>query len=247
MSHRRPPGRSARHNRCMTKAGKEASPGVELRFPAGRRELSALWSEAPRARAACVLAHGAGNDMRNRFLDGVVQGLTGSRVSAMRFNFPFTEEGRRAPDRAPVLIEAWRGALQEAERRAGGLPLVAGGKSLGGRMASMLAAEDPAGFPCAAIVFFGYPLHAPGRTDQPRDAHLSSVRVPMLFIQGTNDALADLGLIEKAVHRLGPRATLHLVEGGDHSFRVRGARRPDEEIGRDLGSVAAEFIRGVLG
>jgi len=224
-----------------------ASPEVELRFPAGRRELSALWRDSNQARAVCVLAHGAGNDMRNRFIDGVVQGLTSRGVSAMRFNFPFTEEGRRAPDRAPALIEAWRGALQEAERRARGLPLVAGGKSLGGRMASMLAAEDPQGFPCAAIVFFGYPLHAPGRRDQPRDAHLSSVQVPMLFIQGTNDALADLELIQQAVQRLRPRAELHLVEGGDHSFRVRGARRPDEEIGSELGSVAADFIRRLVG
>ena len=219
---------------------------VEFRFPAGRRELSALWRDAPQARAVCVVGHGAGNDMRNRFLDGVVQGLIGHRVSVMRFNFPFTEEGRRGPDRAPVLIEAWRSALAEAERRAGGLALVASGKSLGGRMATMLAAEDPEGFSCAAIVLFGYPLHAPGRTDQPRDAHLSSVRVPMMFIQGTADTLADLALIRGVVRRLGPRAKLHLVEGGDHSFRVRGARRPDEEIGQELGQVASDFIAGVV-
>ena len=216
-------------------------------FRAGERTLSALVEEAERPMAWAVLAHGAGNDMRAPFLGGVAEGLAAGGVSCMRFNFPFTEEGRRAPDRAPALIEAWRGALQEAERRARGLPLVAGGKSLGGRMASMLAAEDPQGFPCAAIVFFGYPLHAPGRRDQPRDAHLSSVQVPMLFIQGTNDALADLELIQQAVQRLRPRAELHLVEGGDHSFRVRGARRPDEEIGSELGSVAADFIRRLVG
>ena len=220
---------------------------VAFRFPAGRRELSALWSDAARARAVCVLAHGAGKDMRTRLFDGVVEGMTGHGVSTMRFNFPFTEEGRRVPDRAPVLIEAWRGALHDAERRAGGLPLVAAGKSLGGRMASMLAAEDPQGFPAAAIVFLGYPLHAPGRSDQPRDAHLPSVNVPMLFIQGTTDALADLRLVRALVKRLGARAKLHLVEGGDHSFRARGARRPDEEIGRELGEVAGEFIRGVVG
>jgi predicted alpha/beta-hydrolase family hydrolase len=145
------------------------------------------------------------------------------------------------------LIEAWRSALEEAKRRAGGLPLVAGGKSLGGRMASMLAAEDPEAFPCTAIVFLGYPLHAPGRSDQPRDAHLASVQVPMLFIQGTADSLANFALIQKVVQRLGSRARLHVVESGDHSFRVRGARRPDEEIGRELGSVAAGFIADVVG
>ena len=114
-------------------------------------------------------------------------------------------------------------------------------------MASMLAAEDREGFPGSALVFFGYPLHAPGRTDQPRDAHLSSVGVPMLFIQGTADALADQTLMRTLVQRLRARAELHLVQGGDHSFRVRGARRPEEEIGKELGQDAADFIRRVVG
>ena len=231
----------------MPKGVAATSTRTEFVFPAGDRRLSGLLDPAAKPRALCVLAHGAGNDMRNPLFEGVVRGLAEGDVSTMRFNFPFTEEGRRGPDRPPVLLEAWRGALGEAERRSGGLPRVAAGKSLGGRMASMLAAEDPAGFFCAAIVFFGYPLHAPGRANQPRDSHLPSVGVPMLFIQGTSDPLADLGLIRTLVDRLAPRAELHLVDGGDHSFRVRGARRADEEIGRELGSVAAEFVRGVVG
>jgi predicted alpha/beta-hydrolase family hydrolase len=231
----------------MAKETKATTRVKELRFTAGRRRLSALWADAAEARAVCVVAHGAGNDMRNRLLEGASQGLSSERMAVMRFNFPFTEDGRRGPDRPPVLLEAWRGALEEAGRRADGLPLVAAGKSLGGRMASLLAAEDPESFPCAAIVFFGYPLHAPGRTDQPRDSHLSSVRVPMLFIQGTADALADAKLIRAVVQRLGPRATLRAVEGADHSFRIRGTRRSDEEIGQELGRVAAEFIRGITG
>jgi predicted alpha/beta-hydrolase family hydrolase len=96
-------------------------------------------------------------------------------------------------------------------------------------------------------VFFGYPLHAPGRSDQPRDAHLPSVRVPMLFVEGTNDALANFELIQALVARMSPLARLHVVEGGDHSFRVRGARRPDQEIGRELGGVAAAFVREAIG
>ncbi len=196
--------------------------------------------------AWAVIAHGAGNDLHAPFLAGAAQGLAANGVSTMRFNFPFTEERRRAPDRSPVLQEAWRAALAAAAERAEGLPLVASGKSLGGRMASMLAAEDPAGFPCRALVFFGYPLHAPGRPDKPRDAHLPAVRVPMLFIQGTSDALASFDLIEALVERLRPLARLHVVQGGDHSFRVRGARRPDDDIGRELGHVAAEFITEVV-
>jgi predicted alpha/beta-hydrolase family hydrolase len=165
----------------------------------------------------------------------------------MRFNFPFTQDGRRSPDRAPVLAEAWRAALAEAGAQAGGLPLLASGKSLGGRMASMLAAEDPDGFPAAAIVFFGYPLHPPGRPDRPRVEHLARIRVPMLFIQGTADPLATFDQIQDVVDGLGSLARLHVVEGGDHSFRVRGNRRPDEEIGRDLGELAAGFIAEVVG
>lgn len=117
---------------------------------------------------------------------------------------------------------------------------------MGGRMASMLAAEDKESFAASALVFFGYPLHAPGKADQPRDAHLPDITVPMLFIQGTDDSFATFDLIEGVVRRLGSRARLHSIKGGDHSFRVRGARRPDGETGKDLGAVAAEFIREVL-
>ena len=113
-------------------------------------------------------------------------------------------------------------------------------------MASMVAAEDGEKFAARALVFFGYPLHAPGRSDQPRDAHLPAVSVPMLFIQGTDDSLATFALIESLVERLGSLARLHAVRGGDHSFRVRGARRPDPETGRELGGVAAAFIREAL-
>jgi predicted alpha/beta-hydrolase family hydrolase len=218
----------------------------ELTFEGPRGTLSGLWRDAGDATAALVVAHGAGNDMRNRFLDGVVEGLTADGVSSMRFNFPFTEDGRRSPDRAPVLIEAWRSALAEAASHAGGLPLTAGGKSMGGRMASMLAAEDPEAFPGAALVFFGYPLHPPGRPDKPRVEHLGQIRVPMLFIQGTADALATFDMIQDVVRDLGSLARLHVIEGGDHSFRVRGMRRPDEEIGRELGEVAARFVGEVV-
>ena len=184
--------------------------------------------------------------MEHPFMTGAAEGLANGDVSVMRFHFPYVEEGRRSPDRPPVLLEAWRGALEEARRRGLGRPIIAGGKSLGGRMASMLAAEDGEGFGARALVFLGYPLHAPGKSGQPRDSHLPGITVPMLFIQGTADALARFDLIEGLVRRLGSRARLHPVEGGDHSFRVRGARRSDQEIGRDLGEVAASFIRVVV-
>jgi uncharacterized protein len=216
-------------------------------FQAGERKLSGLWTSARDELAVAIVAHGAGAGMEHPFMTGAAEGLAEGGISAMRFNFPYVEEGRRSPDRAPVLVQAWRAALEEAGRRGEGLPLVASGKSLGGRMASMLAAEEGKAFAAKALVFFGYPLHAPGKADQPRVAHLPDVAVPMLFIQGTQDALARFDLIEGLVGRLGSQARLHAVEGGDHSFRVRGAKRPDSEIGRDLGGVAAGFIRDVLG
>jgi uncharacterized protein len=168
----------------------------EFSFEMDGRSLSGVWSPARGPRAVAVIAHGAGNDMRNAFLEGVSDGLSSNGVSAMRFNFPFTEQRRRSPDRAPVLMEAWRAALEEANRRAGSLPLVASGKSLGGRIASMLAAEMGGAFPGSGLVFFGYPLHAPGRPEQLRDAHLSAIRIPMLFIQGTADSFATFDLVE---------------------------------------------------
>jgi predicted alpha/beta-hydrolase family hydrolase len=204
-----------------------------------------LWDEAEHAVAVCVIAHGANNDMHHPFLQGIAEALVAQGISSLRFNFPYKDAGRGYPDRPPVLIEAWRVGMAEAERRGGGLPVIASGKSLGGRMASMLAAEDGPAFAGRGLVFFGYPLHAPGRPEKVRDAHLSSVAVPMLFIEGTADSLARFDLVQAVVERLEPLARLHVVEGGDHSFRVRGRKRPDDEIGRELGGVAASFIREV--
>jgi uncharacterized protein len=218
----------------------------EISFPGPRGDVEALWSPATRSLATAVLAHGAGARMTHPFMEGAAAGLAADRVSVLRFNFPYATAGRRSPDRPEVAMATWRSALEGARARAGSSPLVAAGKSYGGRMASMVAAEDGESFPAAALVFFGYPLHAPGRADQPRDAHLASITVPMLFIQGTQDSLARFDLVESLVGRLRPLARLHVIEGGDHSFRVRGARRPDPEIGRDLGRVAAAFIHEVV-
>lgn len=214
-------------------------------IPVGGRSVSALWAAAAEGIAVAVVAHGAGNDMRHAFFEGIVEGLTEENVSTLRFNFPYADEGRRAPDRPPVLMETWRAALAAAQERAGGRPVVASGKSLGGRMASVVAADDGDQFAARGLVFFGYPLHAPGKPDQLRDAHLSAVRVPLLFIQGDRDSLARFDLVEGVVGRLKPLAGLHRVEGGDHSFRVRGAKRPDADIGRKLAATAADFIRDV--
>ena len=219
--------------------------GEPLPVPVGSRSVSAIWRGVRDAVAVAVVAHGAGNDMRHPFFEGISDGLATARISTLRFNFPYAEEGRRAPDRPAVLMEAWRAALLAVGERSGGRPVIASGKSLGGRMASMVAADDGEDFTASALIFLGYPLHAPGKTDQLRDAHLPGVRVPMLFIQGDADSLARFDLLRGVVDRLKPLARLHRVEGGDHSFRVRGARRPDVDIGRDLAGVAAAFIQEI--
>ena len=140
-------------------------------------------------------------------------------IATFRYQFPYIERGKRYPDAQPVLLETVRSAVEEAQRHAGKLPLLAGGKSMGGRMTSIAAASEP--LPgVAGLVFFGFPLHAPGRAAGDRADHLADVRVPMLFLQGTRDRLADLTLLGPIVEGLGPSASIHIVEDGDPSFHV---------------------------
>jgi uncharacterized protein len=217
-----------------------------FQFAVDERIISARWTPAAAPIAAAALAHGAGAGMDHPFVAGAADGLAAAGIATMRFNFPYMEGGRRVPDPTPVLLDAWNEAITVLAGRGPGLPMIIGGKSMGGRIASMLAAAQGDGFRGTALVFFGYPLHPAGRTDRLRDAHLPRIRVPMLFLQGTRDALARLDLIESVVRRLAPRARLHAVPDADHSFRVRAAKRSDREIGRELGQIAAEYAREMI-
>jgi predicted alpha/beta-hydrolase family hydrolase len=166
-----------------------------------------------------------------------------SNVATVRFNFVYSERGRKAPDREPLLRAAWLAAFDAASsRRDGDRPVLAGGKSLGGRIASMCVAD---GMPAAGLVFLGYPLHAPGRPSADRAGHLERIDVPMLFVQGTRDALADLSLLEPVIDRLGERATLERVEGGDHSFKVPGPKVDPAHVGAALAGVVAPWVGAV--
>jgi hypothetical protein len=159
----------------------------------------------------------------------------------MRFNFPYIEVGRRSPDTEGVLRDAWRAAFDAASARRKTEPVWVSGKSLGGRIASMAAADgkiDPAG-----LVFLGYPLHPPGKPERIRDEHLYRVNAPMLFLQGTSDPFASPELLGRVVERLGDRAELVPFEGGGHSFEVRGRKRDPREVGGSLAPHAATFIR----
>jgi predicted alpha/beta-hydrolase family hydrolase len=189
-------------------------------------------------RPTLVLAHGAGGGMDSALLQGFAEGVDAAGVTCLRFNFAYREAGRRSPDREPALREVWSAAFMAGAEL--GAPTWAGGKSLGGRIASMMEADGEIG--ADGLVFVGYPLHPSGKPERIRDAHLDAVTVPMLFLQGTADPFARWDLLEGVVERLGDQATLHPVEGGDHSFRVRGGGRDDAGTGSALGEAAARFI-----
>jgi uncharacterized protein len=195
------------------------------------------------ARAMLVLGHGAGSPMTSPFLTGFCMAIGLLGIASHRFNFPYMRAGRRAPDRAPVLVAAFRDAAQRAAGAAPELPLLAGGRSMGGRIASMAAAE---GMSVAGLVFLAYPLHPPGRPQRIRDAHLYQLTVPMLFVQGTRDAFAQPELLSAVLQRLGGRAQLFPVDGGDHAFRRAGGPRDGAEIGAGLAAPVAAFIERLV-
>lgn len=213
---------------------------TDLRIPVpGSIEVSGLLLLPASARALCVLAHGAGAGMRHAFMESVAGRLATRGIATLRYQFPYTERGSRRIDPEPVLLDAVRAAVAAGRAEAGGLPLFAGGKSMGGRMTSRAAAAEPLEG-VAGLVFLGFPLHPAGRPGVSRAAHLERVEVPMLFLQGTRDALADLTLLRPVVERLGARATLHEVEHADHMFQVlKRSGRTNEAVLDELADAVA--------
>jgi predicted alpha/beta-hydrolase family hydrolase len=219
--------------------------GFESGTPAGR--VSALLLRPRDAWLLYVLAHGAGAGMRHAFMEAMARRLAARGVATFRYQFPYAEAGGRRPDAPRILQATVRAAVAAAREAAADLPLIAGGKSLGGRMTSSAAAERPLEG-VRGIVFLGFPLHPPKKPGVERAAHLDDVDLPMLFLQGTRDDLADLGLIRQVCARLGDRATLHVVEGADHAFHVlRRSGRTDAEVLDELADAVAEWGRGVVG
>lgn len=207
-----------------------------LATPVG--DVSAVWTPAGDA-PAMVVAHGAGAGMDHPFMSGFCRALADEGVAALRFNFPYIEAGRRSPDRPANAIAAYRAAVDAAATRTGDGPVIGGGKSYGGRMASMAAAE---GASVAGLVFLGYPLHAPGKPDQARDEHLYGLEIPMLFLQGTKDPFADPTTLAGVLRRLGDRATYVPFEGAGHSFE-RSRKDDQRENGAALAPHVAAFVR----
>ena len=215
-------------------------PQIPLTISVGDTTVSAAYGRPDSPFATLVVAHGAGAGMDHPFMVGFTSALGDQGVATLRFNFPYREAGKKFPDRPPMAIAAWRAAMDVASQHSEGEPLWAAGKSFGGRMASMAVAE---GMPAAGLVYLGYPLHPPGKPEKIRDEHLYGLTLPMLFLQGTGDPFATPSLLESVVARIGDAATLNWVEGGDHSFAVKGFKRSPEEVGASVAKPVADFLR----
>ena len=219
-----------------------------LRFEAAPgREVSALLLTPPKPKYLLVLGHGAGAGMNHPFMTSLADALAAVNVASFRYQFPYMEEGRHAPDRPPILTATVAAAVRAASNAAPKLPIFAGGKSMGGRMTSQAAAQsllpDVRG-----LIFFGFPLHQPNRPDTKRADHLADVKIPMLFLQGTRDTLADLQLlrplIKKLDKKLGPRAALHIIDTADHSFHVlKSAKKTDAEVLQELAATTSAWMQ----
>ncbi|WP_298105234.1 alpha/beta family hydrolase [Bradyrhizobium sp.] len=219
----------------------------QLTFEAGKSgPLSALVLRPEASRACFVFAHGAGAGMAHSFMATFAGGLCGRGIASLRYQFPYMEKGSKRPDAPAVAQAAVRAAVTEAGRIFPRLPLIAGGKSFGGRMTSQAQAASP--LPgVRGIAFVGFPLHPAGKPSTDRADHLAGIDIPMLFLQGTRDTLAEVALIGPVVQHLGPRATLHLVEGADHSFHVLArSGRNDVEVMNQMIDAFARWMDSVV-
>jgi predicted alpha/beta-hydrolase family hydrolase len=213
-------------------------------LPAGQIEVSTAWERPVDAWATIAVAHGAGAGYQHPFLEGLSRALVAAGVATLRFNFPYVEAGRRMPGPASHAIATWRAVFAWLTDAAAPGPVWAAGKSYGGRMASMAAADgsiSPAG-----LIYLGYPLHPPGDPAKARVAHLPDVAPPQLFVSGTNDPFVDPRAQLEAAVASCRDATLRWVDGGGHSFEVKGRKRPADEIGAGITPVVVEFLRAHL-
>ncbi|HEX5858552.1 MAG TPA: alpha/beta family hydrolase [Microbacterium sp.] len=222
----------------------EVATRLTVDLPAGPVEVSAAHERPVDPWATIVIAHGAGTGHDHPFLQGFARGMREEGVATLRFNFAYVEAGRRMPGPATHAVAAWRSALDFAAAHSEGEPVWASGKSYGGRMASM-AVADVTGLQdaVAGLVYLGYPLHPPGDDTKPRVAHLPGIRIPQLFVEGTNDPfVAPHSQLEDAVASCHD-ASIAWIEGGGHSFEVKGRKRAPEDVGHDLAPLVAGFLR----
>jgi uncharacterized protein len=197
-------------------------------------QVSGLLEITKGSKLCLVLAHGAGAGMEHPFMAAIAQELAARDIATLRYQFPYMERGEKRTDAPPLCHATVRAAVAAAAQLIPELPLIAGGKSFGGRMTSQAQAVNPL-TGVRGLAFFGYPLHPPDKPSIDRAAHLSKIKIPMLFLQGTRDNLADLTLLRPLVGELEIRATLKVLEGADHSFHVlKRSGRTDAEVKREM-------------
>ncbi len=220
-------------------------PGVrELQFIVNAKAgvVTGLLQKPQNSKALLVLAHGAGAGMWHKFMNDTAAALAECGVATFRYQFPYTEKRIKRPDSEAVMLETVRAAVATALKLSDGLPLFAGGKSMGGRMTSLAAAHEPLAS-VRGLVYLGFPLHTSGKPGAERGAHLANIDIPMLFLQGSRDGLADLKLLKPLCKQLGKQAELQVVQGGDHSFHMlKSARKTDEQALSDVVEKAAKWI-----
>jgi predicted alpha/beta-hydrolase family hydrolase len=210
------------------------------------RRVSGLLLAPKEARACYVFAHGAGAGMSHPFMEAVARELSERGIATLRYQFPYMENRAKRPDPPPIAHAAVRAAVAEAARVLPERPLFAGGKSFGGRMTSQAQAAEPLGG-VRGLVFFGFPLHPAGKPSAERAKHLFDVKIPLLFLQGTRDALASLEELQPVIKRLGKRASLHLLDDADHSFHVPArSGRKDPDVRREMLGAFAAWIKQIV-
>jgi uncharacterized protein len=221
--------------------------GFRVTCTAGGEELSVsarLYESQAAPTAWLILAHGAGAGQDHAFMVAFARGLAAHGLAVVTFNFPYIERGRRVPDPRPTLEGCWKAVLAAVRSRADGSAMViAGGKSMGGRIASQVSADPDVAALLSGLVFLGYPLHPPGRPDQRRTAHWPAVHLPALFVQGSRDPFASPEELREELPRHAGRTRLVIVENGDHSFKVpRSSGRSQESIHLDIQKTIADWI-----
>ncbi|MGM1017649.1 MAG: alpha/beta family hydrolase [Actinomycetota bacterium] len=216
---------------------------IDVELPAGATAVSADWSPIPSGRGTIVVAHGAGAGKDHPFLAGFTRALGDEGFSTLRFNFPYVEQGRRMPGPAAHAVLTWNAVTHVARELDPGAPVWAAGKSYGGRMASMAVAEGA--MSVDGLVYLGYPLHAPGKPEKPRADHLPRIDVAQFFVEGTNDPFIQPREQFEDVISTCQDARVAWIDGGGHSFEVKGRKRPADEIGASIAPLVAEFARAV--
>lgn len=210
-----------------------------------RGDIRALLDMPDKAQWLYVFAHGAGAGMQHTFMQAAASALNDRGVATLRYEYPYMSGGSRRPDRAPVLETNTRDVVSFAAEQWPKLRIAAGGKSMGGRMTSRAQSTEPLAR-AEALIFFGFPLHAPGKASIDRAEHLAAVEVPMLFLQGTRDTLADIDLMKTVTADLGPRAKLHIVDGADHSFAVlKRSGRTGGQVLDELADTTVAFLKAI--